>query len=59
MAILGVAVAGLALFGTGARGLTQVDEELATATERPATHQVRQEIDLKRDCPWRDEQRRL
>jgi RND superfamily putative drug exporter len=41
------------------RGLTQVDEELATATDRPAAHQVKQE--LPRDCPRRErhEQRRL
>jgi hypothetical protein len=53
--ILAVAAAGLVLFGTGVRGLTQIDDELATATERPTAHQVRHEIDLRRDCPWRDE----
>jgi hypothetical protein len=58
VAILAVAVAGVGLFGTGARGLTQVDGQLATATERPATHEVRQELDA-RDCPWRDERRQL
>jgi hypothetical protein len=55
VAILGVAVTGLALFGTGVRGLTEIDSDLATATKRPTTHQVRQGTDLKRDCPWRDE----
>jgi hypothetical protein len=54
VAILAVAVAGVGLFGTGVRGLTQVDEQLATATDRPAV-QVRQEIDQRRDCPWRYE----
>jgi hypothetical protein len=58
VAILAVAAAGLGLFGTGVRGLTQVDEQLATATERPATHNVRQELDV-RDCPWRDDRTRL
>jgi hypothetical protein len=57
VAILAVAVAGLGLFGTGVRGLTQVDEQLATATERPVTQNVTQELD--RDCPWRDDARRL
>jgi hypothetical protein len=57
VAILAVAVAGVGLFGTGVRGLTQVDEQLATATERPATHSVEQELDGRRDCPWRDERR--
>ena len=41
-------MAGLGLFGTGVRGLAQVDEQLASATERPATHQVRQELDAGR-----------
>jgi hypothetical protein len=54
VAILAVAVVGVGLFGTGVRGLTQVDEQLATATDRPAV-QVRQEIDQHRDCPWRYE----
>jgi hypothetical protein len=58
VAILAIAVAGVGLFGTGVRGLTQVDEQLATATERPAAHSVEQDLD-GRDCPWRDERRRL
>ena len=60
VAILSVAVAGLGLFGTGVRGLTQVDGELAGATKRPAVHQVRSELEVRDDCPWqdrRDEQR--
>jgi hypothetical protein len=60
VAILGVAVAGLGLFGTGVRGLTQVDEDLASATKRPAVHEVRHELDAREDCPWqgpRDERR--
>ena len=61
VAILSVAVAGLGLFGTGVHGLTQVDDQLATATKRPATHQVRQGIEVRDDCPWRDgrDERRL
>jgi hypothetical protein len=60
VAILSVAVAGLGLFGTGVRGLTQVDEELASATKQPV-HQVRQGIEVRDDCPWRDgrDERRL
>jgi hypothetical protein len=56
VAILAVAAAGLGLFGTGVRGLAQVDGQLATAADRaPATHNVKQELDGHRDCPWRDE----
>lgn len=56
VAILAVAAAGLGLFGTGVRGLTQVDEQLATAADRPpAVHNVKQELDVRRDCPWQDE----
>ena len=60
MAIVSVAVAGLGLFAMGVRGLTQLDGQLANATDRPAVHQVRQEVDVRDDCPWpshRDEQR--
>ncbi len=59
-AILAVAVAGLALFGTGVRGLTQLDGQLATAAKRPATQQIKQEFEVRDDCPWqtgRDERR--
>jgi hypothetical protein len=58
-AILSLAVAGLGLFASGVRGLTEIDGHLATATQRPATHQVKQELDARDDCPWthRDEQR--
>jgi hypothetical protein len=59
VAILAVAVAGVGLFGTGVRGLTQVDEQLATATERPATHSVKEKLGGDSDCPWREERRRL
>lgn len=57
--MLALALAGLGLFGTGVRGLAQVDGQLADATERPAAHQVKQE--LPGDCPWQErrEQRRL
>jgi hypothetical protein len=60
VAILSVAVAGLGLFGTGVRGLTQVDDQLASATKRPAAEQVRQ-VEVRDDCPWRDgrDERRL
>ncbi|MEA2330202.1 MAG: hypothetical protein QOH58_340 [Thermoleophilaceae bacterium] len=61
VAIVAAAVAGLGLFGTGVRGLAQVDGQLADATERPATHQVKQKIEVRGDCPWRErrEERRL
>lgn len=60
VAILSVAVAGLGLFATGVRGLTQIDGHLATATPDAATHQVKQELDGKDDCPWRHrDERRL
>jgi hypothetical protein len=61
MGVLAVAVVGLALFGTGVRGLTQVDDQLASSTERPAVHQVRQELEVRGDCPWGNggDQRRL
>jgi hypothetical protein len=60
VALLAVAVAGLGLFGTGVRGLTQVDEQLATAadSQAPALN-VKQELDVRRDCPWQDDQRQL
>jgi hypothetical protein len=55
---LALALAGLGLFGTGVRGLAQVDEQLADSTDRPVTNQVKQE--LPGDCPWQErEQRRL
>ena len=60
VALLAVAVAGLGLFGTGVRGLTQVDEQLASAADRqPATLNVKRELDVRRDCPWQDERRQL
>jgi hypothetical protein len=57
--ILCVALAGLGLFASGVRGLTEIDGHLATATERPAANQVKQELPSRDDCPWthRDEQR--
>jgi hypothetical protein len=59
VAVLSLAVAGLGLFATGVRGLTQIDGHLAAATGGSSTHQVRQELDVRDDCPWshRDEQR--
>jgi hypothetical protein len=59
VAILSVALAGLGLFATGVRGLTELDGHLATATDGPSSQQVRQELDARDDCPWahRDERR--
>jgi hypothetical protein len=60
VALVALAVAGLGLFGTGVRGLTQVDEQLANAADRqPASVNVKQELDGRRDCPWQDERRQL
>jgi hypothetical protein len=59
VAIVAVATAGLGLFGTGVRGLTQIDGQLAGATKRPATREVKQ-VEVRDDCPWahpRDERR--
>jgi hypothetical protein len=55
-AILALALAGLGLFGTGVRGLAQVDERLANGAERPVTRQVEQR--LPHDCPWQERERR-
>jgi hypothetical protein len=60
VAILAVAAAGLGLFGTGVRGLTQVDQQLATAADRPpASLNVKQGLDGRGDCPWQDDRRQL
>jgi len=60
VAILSVALVGLGLFASGVRGLTQIDDRLAVATKSPATHEVRQELDVRDDCPWTDRgERRL
>ena len=59
VAILSVALVGLGLFATGVRGLTQIDDHLAVATQNPSTQEVRQELGPRDDCPWshRDERR--
>jgi hypothetical protein len=49
-----VAVAGLGLFGTGVHGLVQVDGKLADAADRPAVRDVRNELELRGDCPKRE-----
>jgi hypothetical protein len=54
VALLSVAVAGLGLFGTGVRGLTEVDEDLANATKRPDVHQVRHHFEVRDDCPFQE-----
>ena len=53
IAIGTIAVAGLGLFGTGVHGLVQVDGKLADAADRPATHEVKNELDVPGDCPNR------
>jgi hypothetical protein len=63
LAIGTIAVAGVGLFGTGVHGLVQVDGKLADAADRPAVHKVKNELDLRDDCPLpeqrRSESRRL
>ena len=56
LAAIGVAVAGLGLFGTGLVGMAEVDGRLAGATDRPAVREldVRQEIRGPDDCPGRE-----
>ncbi len=54
IALLGVVLMGLGLFGAGVRGLSQIDGDLAAAAKDPAIHQVKQKIDVRRDCPWRE-----
>ena len=57
VAIVAVAVAGIGLFGTGVRGLAQLDDQLADAADRPATRDVKRELGQKGDCPWRERDR--
>jgi hypothetical protein len=57
IAIGTVAVAGLGLFGTGVNGLVQVDGKLADAADRPAAHDVKNELGERGDCPQRDRHR--
>ncbi|MGH2804604.1 MAG: hypothetical protein ACRDL4_16405 [Thermoleophilaceae bacterium] len=53
---MSIAVAGLGLFGTGVRGLAEVDGDLADAArERPAANEVKRELGGRGDCPWRHE----
>jgi hypothetical protein len=56
LAVIGAAVAGLGLFGTGLRGVTEVDGRLSDAADRPAVPEldVRQEIRAPGDCPGRE-----
>ena len=52
--VVAIAATGVGLFGTGVRGLTQLDGHLADATQgRPALHQVKQ-VRVGPDCPWRE-----
>jgi hypothetical protein len=62
VAIVAVAAAGLGLFGTGVRGLAQIDGELADDARAPQTREVKRELGPHGDCPWRErtlERRRL
>jgi hypothetical protein len=57
-AVLSIACAGLGLFATGVRGLTQLDGDLADAAKVAPTHQVKQELDVRDDCPWQKRDQR-
>jgi hypothetical protein len=61
VAIGAIAVAGLGLFGTGVHGLAQVDGKLADSADRPAAHEVRNQVRNERgakdDCPFRERHR--
>jgi hypothetical protein len=55
---LGIAVAGVGLFGTGVRGLVEVDGDLADATDRPAVvRDVKRGSGERGDCPDRKKHR--
>jgi hypothetical protein len=51
--VVAVGVIGLGLFGTGLRGVTEVDGRLSDAAERPPVRDldVKQEIRAPGDCP--------
>ena len=53
LAVVAVGVVGLGLFGTGLRGVTEVDGRLSDAAERPPVREldVKQEIRAPGDCP--------
>jgi hypothetical protein len=54
--VVTVGVVGLGLFGTGLRGVTEVDGRLSDAAERPPVRKldVKQEIRAPGDCPGRE-----
>jgi hypothetical protein len=53
VAIVAIAVAGVGLFGSGVRGIVEVDGELAGATGRPAAQDVKRGLGERDDCPER------
>jgi hypothetical protein len=55
LTVVAVGVIGLGLFGTGLRGVTEVDGRLSDAAERPPVREldVKQEIRAPGDCPAR------
>jgi hypothetical protein len=57
VAIVAIAAAGVGLFGTGVRGLTALDGELADATGRSPAQEVRSAPEPRDDCPSRDDRR--
>ena len=52
LAVVAVGVVGLGLFGTGLRGVTEVDGRLSDAEPQPVRElDVKQEIRVPGDCP--------
>ena len=56
LAIVAVAVVGVGLFGSGLRGVADVDGRLSDAADRPVVREleVRQKIRAPGDCPGRE-----
>ncbi len=59
LALAATAVVGVALFGTGVRGVTNVDGRLSEGADKPALREidVRQKTRGPGDCPGRREHR--
>jgi hypothetical protein len=52
VAFVAIAVAGVGLFGSGVRGLTQLDGQLADATGPTEIRSVGDRSEPRHDCPW-------
>ena len=56
LALVATAVVGVALFGTGVRGVADVDGRLSEAADKPALREidVKQKTRAPADCPGRE-----